>query len=228
MTNITRTTARLGADRGQVLVVIVYNLWKATNATTTVDRAWPGVRLYMSFMERNFTISPNTGSAWGDWQAPGDTPRIACDLRYGIPQTEVRHCPTDAVLHLRTITHITAATAIVMNHMQIAELAQATGRVAEAETYGRLAETMKAEYHRSFYNAAAKTYGDGTSTAFACALWLGVTPQPLLEAVVENFVTHLASMNYRVVGVGFIGVRYVFEVSAALCLLAAPGLACGP
>ena len=179
----------------------------------------------MSFLERNFTISPNTGSAWGDWQAPGDTPRIACDLRSGIPQTEVRHCPTDAVLHLRTITHITAATAIVMNHMQIAELAQATGRVAEAEQYGRLAETMKAEYHQSFYNAAAKTYGDGTSTAFACALWLGVTPQPLLEAVVENFVTHLASINYRVVGVGFIGVRYVFEVSsAALCLLAPPGL----
>ena len=49
--------------------------------------------------------------------------------------------------------------------------------------------------------------------------------QPLLEAVVENFVTHLASINYRVVGVGFIGVRYVFEVSsAALCLLAPPGL----
>ena len=31
----------------------------------------------------------------------------------------------------------------------------------------------------------------------------------------ENFVTHLASINYRVVGVGFIGVRYVFEVSSA-------------
>ena len=61
---------------------------------------------------------------------------------------------------------------------------------------------------------AAAVYGDGTSTAFACALWLGVTPAPLLDSVVENFVKHIEELRYRVVGIGFIGVRYVFEALA--------------
>ncbi len=199
---------------GQVLVQILYYHWKANNATTTVDRAWNGVERYMDFINRNFSVSRSTGSEWGDWQAAVETPRIVCDKREGIPQRNVSHCPTDSQPGLRTITHITAAAAVVMNHMQVAEMAAATGRHTQARKYSQRVTEMKQQYHESFYDPAAQIYGDGTSTAFACALWLGVTPPPLLDAVVENFVQHLESLRYRVVGIGFIGVRYVFEALA--------------
>ena len=117
-------------------------------------------------------------------------------------------------LFQRTITHITAAAAVVQNHVEVAEMAAATGRADEAAHYAALAERLKAQYHSAFYDPAGQVYGDGTSTAFACALWLGVTPPPLLPAVVDNFVRHLASHSYSMLGMGFIGVRYVFEALA--------------
>jgi alpha-L-rhamnosidase len=184
---------------GQVLVQILYYLWKASNATSTVDRAWGGVEAYMDFLASNFSVSANTGSEWGDWQAAVEKPRIVCDKREGIPQQNVTHCPTDSQPGLRTITHITASAAVVMNHLQAAELAAATGRHAAAVKYATLAEEMKRQYHAAFFDPAAKIYGDGTSTAFACALWLEVTPEPLRAAVVENFVKHIESLRYRVV-----------------------------
>ena len=55
---------------------------------------------------------------------------------------------------------------------------------------------------------------DGTPTAFGAALWLGVTPEELLPAVVANFIKQLASVEYRMDTVGFIGVRYIFEALA--------------
>ena len=51
------------------------------------------------------------------------------------------------------------------------------------------------------------SYGDGTPTAFAAALWNEVTPADLLADVVENFVATLAGADYRMDTVGFIGVR---------------------
>jgi hypothetical protein len=131
---------------GQVLVQILYYHWKANNATTTVDRAWSGVERYMDFINRNFSVSSDTGSEWGDWQAAVETPRIVCDKREGIPQRNVSHCPTDSQPGLRTITHITAAAAVVMNHLQVAEMAAATGRHVEARKYSQRATEMKQQY----------------------------------------------------------------------------------
>ena len=45
-----------------MLVQILYYLWKANNATTTVDRAWDAAERYMTFLGTNFSVSANTGS----------------------------------------------------------------------------------------------------------------------------------------------------------------------
>ena len=66
---------------------------------------------------------------------------------------------------------------------------------------------LKAKYHASFFDPVTNIYGDGTPTAYGAALWLGVTPPHLLATVVENFVKQLDSFDYRMVSVGFIGVR---------------------
>ena len=73
---------------------------------------------------------------------------------------------------------------------------------------------LKQAYHTSFYDPEAAVYGDGTPTAFATALWLGVCPPDLLPKVVANFEKQIASVNYTMVSMGFIGVRYVFEALA--------------
>ena len=103
---------------------------------------------------------------------------------------------------------------VVQNFVQVAEMAQAIGEFEDAAQYAAMIPTLKQQYHDAFFDPVAKIYGDGTPTAFGAALWLGVTPAELLPEVVEQFVRVLHHMRYRMVSVGFIGVRYIFEALA--------------
>ena len=114
----------------------------------------------------------------------------------------------------RTISSITAAAMVVQNFDNLAEVARGTGRLAAAARYDAMLPVLRTQYHDSFYDPVSKIYGDGTPTAFGTALWLGVTPSNLLPAVVGNFVKQLASTNFSMSSVGFIGVRYIFEALA--------------
>ena len=66
----------------------------------------------------------------------------------------MRQCPVP--LFQRTITHITAAAAVVQNHVEVAEMAAATGRADEAAHYAALAERLKAQYHSAFSDPPAR------------------------------------------------------------------------
>ena len=107
---------------------------------------------------------------------------------------------------------------VLQNVMEMAEVALGTGRVQEAVRLTAMVPLLKQQYHASFFDPVGNVYGDGTPTAYAAALWLGVTPSQLLPTVVDNFVTQLASVDYRMVSVGFIGVRYIFEALAKVCV----------
>ena len=98
--------------------------------------------------------------------------------------------------------------------MQAAELARATGRNHDAARFDAMLPTLREQLHNAFFDPVSRVYGDGTPTAFAAALWNEVTPPELLPAVVDNFVSVLAGVGYRMDTVGFIGVRYLFEALA--------------
>ena len=97
---------------------------------------------------------------------------------------------------------------VLQNFADAAEMAHATGRAAEAAAFDAMLPTLRAQYHVSFFDPAGNIYGDGTPTAFGCALWLGVTPPALLPTVVSNFVAQVTSVGYKMSTMGFIGVRY--------------------
>ena len=103
---------------------------------------------------------------------------------------------------------------VVQNIQEAAELARGLGKTQVAARYDALVPELKRQYHEAFFDPNARVYGDGTPTAFGAALWLGVTPPELLPEVVTNFVRTLHGMRYRMVSVGFIGVRYIFEALA--------------
>ena len=182
-----------------VFPVVAFNVWKYHNATPALEYAWSGLQLYYSMLQSRYSVSPYTYACWGDWNPAYPEPRNPDGA--GPPFT-------------RTVSHITAAAMVVQNFIQMAELSRGVGRLEEAAAYESLLPTMKQQYHNSFFDPEAKIYGDGTPTAFGAALWLGVTPPELLPTVVENFIKQLASVQYRMASVGFIGVRYIFEALA--------------
>jgi hypothetical protein len=191
-----------------VFPVVAYNLWKAYNCTRCIDDAWTGLELYYQMLANNYTISSSTFGRWGDWNPAYPVPRHpdAANGSYtsgngGVPFT-------------RTVSSITAAAMVVQNIDQAAEMARGTGRLAAAAKYNAMLPQLRQRYHDAFFDPVGSIYGDGTPTAFACALWLGVTPAALVPQVVANFVAQLESVGYRMNGIGFIGVRYIFEALA--------------
>ncbi len=182
-----------------VFPVVAFNLWKSSNCTLCIDRAWPGLALYYDMLRKNYTVAPTTFAKWGDWNPA--SPGMRAPDGSGPP-------------YVRTVSAITAAAMVVQNFDEAAELALATGRAAEAAQYAAWLSAARAAYHASFYDPAGGVYGDATPTAFAAALWVGAVPGDLLPAVVERFVWQLSSAGYSLANVGFIGVRYVFEALA--------------
>ena len=182
-----------------VLPVVAFNLWKYYNCSVCIERSWAGLSLYYNMLHRNYSVSPTTFAKWGDWNPA--SPDMRAPDGSGPP-------------YVRTVSSITAAAMVVQNFDEAAELALATGRVAEAAQYAAWLSQSRAAYHASFYDPAGGVYGDATPTAFAAALWVGAVPDALLPAVVERFVWQLSSAGYGLQTLGFIGVRYVFEALA--------------
>ena len=178
---------------------VAYALWKNHGAEGALEYAWPGLTKYMQMLDTNYTVGAGTYGMWGDWNPAYPQPRN--------PQGQ-------GPPFIRTVSHITAAAMVLQNHIQIGEMARALGKLAEANMYESMVPALKQAYHEAFFDPAGHVYGDGTATAFGAALWLEVTPPEMLPTVVENFVKLLHSYDYRMVGVGFIGVRYIFEALA--------------
>jgi hypothetical protein len=147
----------------------------------------------------NATGLANIQCQWGDWNP-------------GYPEPRVINQPYTGPAFVRTISHITAAASLVHDFFRMADIAGSVGEAADAAFYSSRAQQLLAEYHSSFFDPAAASYGDGTVVAQSLPLWLGATPAALLPTVVDNLVaTFLVGQQGRMTSVGFIGVRYLFE-----------------
>ena len=85
------------------------------------------------------------------------------------------------------------------------------GKRDDEKRYRRLAEDVKAAFHKKYYNPETKSYGDYGANVFA--LHMGV-PQEYLADVVESFRTELSDKYNKHLNTGIFGTRRLFEMLA--------------
>ena len=85
------------------------------------------------------------------------------------------------------------------------------GKIDDEKRYRRLAEEVKAAFHKKYYNPETKSYGDYGANVFA--LHMGV-PQECLADVVESFRTELSDKYNKHLNTGIFGTRRLFEMLA--------------
>ena len=85
------------------------------------------------------------------------------------------------------------------------------GKIDDEKRYRRLAEDVKAAFHKKYYNPETKSYGDYGANVFA--LHMGV-PQECLADVVESFRTELSDKYNKHLNTGIFGTRRLFEMLA--------------
>lgn len=119
----------------------------------------------------------------GEWVAP-----------YGLPANHLVH-----TYFLWRCADVTSKAAGVL------------GKRDDEKRYRRLAEDVKAAFHKKYYNPETKSYGDYGANVFA--LHIGV-PQECLADVVESFRTELSDKYNKHLNTGIFGTRRLFEMLA--------------
>ncbi|TWU51740.1 glycoside hydrolase family 78 protein [Rubripirellula reticaptiva] len=172
------------ADAG---VICPWTIWQFYGDTQVIDDCWEPMTRFMGWRKRTSVddLGVTHGNAWGDWLAQGaETPLDYIDSVY-----------------------------FAISAKMMAEMAEATGRVAEADQYRKQFEATRAAFQMKYVSVDGSV-NIKTQTAQALALFADLVPADQRE----NTGRHLASMladNGNHMATGFLGTRPLLPVLSA-------------
>lgn len=172
------------ADAG---VICPWTIWQFYGDTGVIDECWEPMTRFMKWRAETSVndLGITHGNAWGDWLAQGaETPLDYVDTIYYAISTKM-----------------------------MAEMAEATGRKAEAAAFRNQFAKTKAAFQNKYLNADGSV-NVKTQTAQALALFADLVPAEQREATGR----HLAKMlqdNGNHMATGFLGTRPLLPVLSA-------------
>ncbi|MGH9350654.1 MAG: alpha-L-rhamnosidase C-terminal domain-containing protein, partial [Terriglobia bacterium] len=104
----------------------------------------------------------------------------------------------------------------------LSQIAGVLGKTADEQTYAQLASAIKDAVNQKFFDPATGNYANGTQTANAMALELGLAPEKLSRRVAANLTNDIVYYHNTHVTTGFIGVKFLMP---ALVEIGRPDLA---
>jgi len=194
-----------GAGWSDAGVIIPWTSWLQTGDTRIVEQNWAAMQEYLNAIE---ATNPdglwvnNSGIPFGDWLSPeGKTDqRLVATAYWAYDVTLMR------------------------------QMAQATGRTADADRYAHLFDKIRAAFQKQFVHADgfvagadnspspfgvinnpnAKSNGGATQTGYVLALHMNLMPDQLRAAAAEKLVDKIAA-NHGLLATGFLGTPYLLE-----------------
>jgi alpha-L-rhamnosidase len=106
---------------------------------------------------------------------------------------------------------LTATAYYFYDHWIIAQAAKILGHAADAESYAKRAEEIRAAFNRRFFDPQTNQYATGSQCANAMPLVLGITEPGHREAVLQNIV---ADVQAKGLTAGDVGYRYLLRALA--------------
>ena len=169
------------ADAG---VICPWTIWQAYDDTRVIDRCWEPMSRFMQWRKRTSIddLGIVHGNGWGDWLSQGEnTPLDYIDSAYF------------------------AITTVMM-----AEMAEATGRDAEANAYREQFTRTKAAFIKKYLNEDGSLKVK-TQTAYALALFANLVPTKM-RAATGRHLADLLQANGNHMATGFLGTRPLLPV----------------
>ena len=157
-------------------IVVPWTMWRCYGDTAIIDHAWTGMRKYLDQRDRTAVNDLQTDWSFGDWVSPP-------------PQT-----PNDV---LNPIYH-------AWTHRMMAEMAEATGRKAEATHHRTRFAAVSAAWRAKNLDADARVHTSDTQAAYACALRAGVIPDALVAKAGAHLVRAVERYGWHL-NTGFLG-----------------------
>lgn len=148
-----------------------------------LDEQFDGLKKYVEFLRSKSENGILKYSYYGDWVAIDKTPGALVSTFYYYYDAKI-----------------------------LADAAKVLGKEVEAKSYGRLAEEIKAAFHKEFFDPKTGNYANGSQTANALSLFLELAPANARGSAWGNLFDNLAYKNNSHLTTGIIGTKYIMEV----------------
>ncbi len=203
-----RENAGWGAGWSDAGIIVPWTSWLQTGDTRIIDQNWAAMNKYLDAIAAanpNYLWKNDGGNEFGDWLAPeGKT-------KYTLIATA--YWAYDLTL--------------------MRQMAQATGRTADAQKYAGLFDKIRAAFDKAFVrpdgyvagadnsaprfgiidNPGARSTGGDTQTGYVLALHMNLLPRNLRAAAAKRLADKIEA-NRGLLGTGFLGTPYLLEVLA--------------
>ncbi len=169
------------ADAG---IICPWTIWQAYDDTRVIDRCWKPMSRFIEWRQRTSVgdLGVVHGNGWGDWLSQGEvTPIDYIDSVY-----------------------------FALTTRMMAEMAEATGRDAEAKAYREQLARTKSAFIKKYLNDDGSLIVK-TQTAYALALFADLVPAEKRNATGKHLAELLQSNGNRM-ATGFLGTRPLLPV----------------
>jgi len=168
---------------GTAYPLIAWYMYQYYGDKRILEEHYPGLKLYVEFLRSRTEKGLLKYSYYGDWVAVEKTPGSIVSSFYYYYDVKV-----------------------------LSDIAKVLGNEAEANSYGRLAEEIKAAFHAEYFDPKTGGYATNSQTSNALALFLELAPKEARGSAWQNLFESLAYWNNSHLTTGIIGTKYVMEV----------------
>ena len=173
------------AGWGDAGVIVPYTLWQRYGDLRVVDEHFAAMSHWVDYLRSTAGADLiRNQDTYGDWLNVNDN----------------------------TANDLTSTAFFGWSARLVSRMAAATGRTAEAATYGTLADQIAAAFTSKFV-AADGTVGSNSQTGYVLALAFGLVPNDRVQAVADRLAAKVAERDGHL-SVGFMGVENLLPVLA--------------
>jgi alpha-L-rhamnosidase len=165
-----------GPAWGSAYVIMPWLYFSYYNDTTILKKHYSGMKHWVEYLKtrtnENGLITKEEPDGWclGDWCTPTDIK---------LPEPLVNTAYFYHVTDLMT------------------KIARVLGESGDESKFSSLAQKIKIDFNKAYYNASTKTYWEGRQGADVFALAFGLVPKEKYGTVFNSLLNHLAQLDYH-------------------------------
>lgn len=162
------------------LFLIPWYIYSYTGDRSAIESLYPSIRRYVDFLSTKADSNHIVSWGLGDW------------------------CPAKTV----TPAEITSTAYYYTGARILGQMAEVLGNKEDAQKYGELAKVIGKAFNQKFYKGNG-SYGNGSQTALACAIYQGLAEEHLTETL--NSLVAMIEANDNHLDCGILGTKYLIN-----------------
>jgi alpha-L-rhamnosidase len=168
---------------GSAYPLLVWNMYVYYGDRRILEEHYEGIKAWTDYLTKRSQNGVVYYYSYGDWVAADRTPGGLVSTFY--------YC---------WCADIAARAAIVL------------GKTDDADTYIRLASSIRQAFHKQFFNPESGSYGSGSQTSSLLALYLDMIPESLRGAVLSDLTSDIIYARDTHLSTGIVGTKYLLPL----------------